>query len=91
MSKFVVTDVFGNTVIGSFAAWDHVTQRHPELRDKESIVQTTITSAEAVYETSYPARFMFKGAMILSGFGEAAFQLRWLNTDRIGSKASVFL
>jgi hypothetical protein len=73
VSKFVVTDVFGNTVIGSFAAWDHVTRRHPELKDKESIIEETITSPKAVYKTSDSARLMFKGAMILSGFWKDTF------------------
>jgi hypothetical protein len=75
VSKFVVTDVFGNTVIGSFAAWDHAVRGHPELKDKESLIEMAIASPTSVHETSNAVRYAFRGATISSGFWSNSFPI----------------
>ena len=49
MAKFVVADVFGQTVIATFASWDHVT-RHAEMAGKEEQVKDAIQHPDIVYE-----------------------------------------
>jgi hypothetical protein len=73
VSKFVVTDVFGNTVVGSFSAWDHVIQGHPEMVDQENIVKAAIVVPAAVYETSRKDRLLFRGETLSSGFWKGSF------------------
>jgi hypothetical protein len=73
VSKFVVTDVLGNTVIGSFSAWDHVIQGHPEMVDQENLVKAAIVAPAAVYETSRTDRLLFRGEALSSGFWQGSF------------------
>ena len=73
MSKFVVTDVFGLTVIGSFNAWDHVIQGHREMIDQVDTVKAAIVEPLRVYETSRTDRLLFRGQTLLSGFWQGNF------------------
>jgi hypothetical protein len=84
VSKFVVTDVFGNTVVGSFSAWDHVTEGHPEMADQEDLTKRAIASPHSVHETSTNARLMFRGVTISTGFWKGNFPKVLVNYTRNG-------
>jgi len=66
--KFSVTDVFGNTVVGSFSAWDHITKRHPEMAGRETEVKAAIERPISVHEGNIPADSLFYGDVISTGF-----------------------
>ncbi len=65
--KFVVTDRFGNTVIASYAAWDHVTQGHPEMMGKEALVQQAVENPDQVHDGRTSTHKLFT-ARVNSGF-----------------------
>ena len=67
MAKFIVTDVFGQTVIATFASWDHVTL-HPEMVGKEEQVKTAIERPDIVYEGRTPEHQVFTARNITTGF-----------------------
>jgi hypothetical protein len=48
VAKFIVTDVFGDTVIATFASWDHVTL-HTEMVGKEDQVKAAIARPDKVF------------------------------------------
>ena len=73
VARFLVTDIFGQTVVGSFSAWDHVVKGHPEMADKEDLVKQAISSPLAVHETSSATRRLITGARITSGFWSGSF------------------
>jgi len=73
VSKFVITDVFGQTVVGSFSARNHVVDGHIEMIDQEELVKRAISSPKSVHETSDPARRLFRGATITMGFWKGNF------------------
>jgi len=66
--KFTVTDVFGQTVIATFASWDHVTQHHPEMVGKEEQVKAAIEHPHVVYEGRTPEHKVFTARNITTGF-----------------------
>jgi hypothetical protein len=68
VAKFIITDVFGRTVIGPFAAWDHVLEGHPEMDGREELVKEAIIRPVSVHATRDPARRLFRGKTITSGF-----------------------
>ena len=67
MAKFVVADVFGQTVIATFASWDHVT-RHTEMVGKEEQVKDAIQHPDIVYEGRTAAHKIFTTRNITAGF-----------------------
>ena len=67
MAKFIVTDVFGQTVIATFASWDHVTL-HTEMVGKEEQVKAAIENPDAVYEGRTPEHKVFTARNIKTGF-----------------------
>ena len=67
MAKFIVTDVFGQTVIATFASWDHVIL-HTEMIGKEDQVKAVIESPDAVYEGRTPEHKLFTARNITTGF-----------------------
>jgi hypothetical protein len=73
MAKFVVPDVFGQTVVGTFSAWDHVLQGHAEMANYEELVKQAISSPKSVHETRDPARRLFRGATITTGLWNGSF------------------
>ena len=68
MAKFIVTDVFGETVIATFASWDHVTTRHTEMIGKEDQVRIAIEHPDSVYEGRTPEHKLFTARNITTGF-----------------------
>lgn len=66
--QFVATDVFGNTVIGSLSAWDHIEKRHPEMKGHENDVKGAIEHPVSVHEGNTNNRRVFRGAEITTGF-----------------------
>lgn len=73
MSKFVVSDVFGQTVVGSFSAWDHVVDGHPEMADKLDLVKQAISAPKSVHETGTSTRRLIRSETITSGFWKGSF------------------
>jgi len=73
VSKFVITDIFGQTVVGSFSAWNHVIDGYKEMIDQEELVKRAISSPTSVHETSDPLRRLFRGATITTGFWKGNF------------------
>jgi hypothetical protein len=74
VAKFVITDIFGTTVVGTLAAWDHVLDGHPEMSDKEDLVKEAIINPTCVHQsTKDPARRLFRGATISSGFFKGSY------------------
>ena len=67
MAKFVVTDVFGQTVSATFASWDHVT-RHTEMIGKEEQVKATVQHPDTVFEGRTSAHKIFAARNITAGF-----------------------
>ena len=67
MAKFVVADVFGQTVIATFASWDHVI-RHTEMIGKEDQVKAAIEHPDIVYEGRTPGHKLFTARNITTGF-----------------------
>jgi hypothetical protein len=67
VAKFIVTDVFGNAVIATFASWDHVT-RHTEMVGKEDQVKAAIEHPDVVYEGRTPNHKLFTARNITTGF-----------------------
>ena len=67
MAKFIVTDVFGQTVIATFASWDHVTL-HPEMVGKEEQVKAAIEHPHVVHEGRTPEHKVFTARTITTGF-----------------------
>jgi hypothetical protein len=67
VAKFIVTDGFGQTVIATFASWDHVTL-HPEMVGKEEQVKAAIERPDVVYEGRTPEHKVFTARNITTGF-----------------------
>jgi hypothetical protein len=65
---FTVTDVFGNTVVGSLSAWDHVQKRHPEMVGREDQAKVAIERPVSVHEGNTPNTKVFKGDVLTTGF-----------------------
>ena len=66
MAKFIVTDVFGQTVIATFASWDHA-MLHTEMVGKEDYVKAAIEKPDVVYEGRTPEHKLFTARNITSG------------------------
>jgi hypothetical protein len=66
--KFTVTDVFGQSVFGSFAAWSHVEKRHVEMTGREDQVKAAIEKPLSVHEGNKANRLVYRGQQIASGF-----------------------
>jgi len=71
--KFIVTDVFGKTVVGSFSAWDHVQRRHPEMAGRENEVKSAIERPTSVHQGDTPSDQVFRGELIQGGFWKGSF------------------
>lgn len=69
----MVTDVFGRTVVGPFAAMDHILEGHPEMNGREDLIKQTITRPVSVHETSDVTRRLFRGSTIGTGFFKGSF------------------
>jgi len=67
VAKFIVTDVFGQTVIATFASWDHVTL-HSEMVGKEEQVKAAIERPDIVYEGRTPEHKVLTARNITTGF-----------------------
>jgi hypothetical protein len=67
VAKFVVTDVFGDTVIATFASWDHVTL-HTEMVGKEEQVKAALERPDVVYEGRTSEHKVFTARNITTGF-----------------------
>jgi hypothetical protein len=68
VAKFIVVDVFGQTVIATYASWDHLTQRHAEMVGKEDQVKEAIETPDVVYEGRTPEHKLFTARNIKTGF-----------------------
>jgi hypothetical protein len=66
VAKFIVTDVFGQTVIATFASWDHATL-HTEMVGKEDYVKAAIERPDMVYEGRTPEHKLFTARNIKVG------------------------
>ena len=82
MAKFVVADVFGQTVIATFASWDHVI-RHTEMMGKEDQVKAAIEHPDIVYEGRTPAHKLLPRGISRQDSGQAVSRLLWYNTETI--------
>jgi hypothetical protein len=82
--KFNATDVFGQTVVGSFAAWDHVKKGHPEMAGREDQVKTAIEQPVTVHEGNKPHTLVFRGQQIAKGFWRNASVLAVVEYRRNG-------
>jgi hypothetical protein len=71
--KFTVTDVFGQTVVGSFSAWDHLQRRHPEMAGRENDVRAAIERPVSVHVGQTNADRLFRGERFQSGFWTGNF------------------
>jgi long-subunit acyl-CoA synthetase (AMP-forming) len=71
--KFIATDVFGRTVIGSLAAWSHAERGHPEMVGREDQVKVAIEQPAAVHEGNAPGILLFRGQTITAGFWKNSF------------------
>jgi hypothetical protein len=68
VAKFIVTDVFGQTVIATYASWDHVIQHHAEMVGKEVLAREAIENPDKVYEGRTPEHKIFAARNIKTGF-----------------------
>ena len=68
MANFIVTDRFGQTVIATYASWDHVIQRHSEMAGKEDQVKEAIENPDVVYEGRTSEHKIFSAQNIKAGF-----------------------
>jgi hypothetical protein len=73
VAKFTITDIFGQTVVGSFSAWDHLVKGHSEMADKEEHVKQAIEHPLAVHLGNTPADRLFRGSTIQTGFWNGSF------------------
>jgi hypothetical protein len=71
--KFIATDVFGNTVVGSLSAWSHVQTRHPEMIGREDQVKVAIEQPVSVHQDDTPNVSLFTGQVITTGFWKDSF------------------
>jgi hypothetical protein len=83
--KFVATDVFGNTVVGSDSAWSHTQGRHPEMLGKEDAVKLAIEQPVSVHRGGTPAVSLFKGQTIAAGFWKGSFVIAVVEYTKKGS------
>jgi hypothetical protein len=82
VARFTVTDVFGRTVVGPFAAWEHVVGGHAAMADFEDLVKAAISRPKSVHQTSDVARRLFRGSTIVTGFWRSAFPCVVVEYDR---------
>jgi len=66
--KFIATDVFGRTVIGSLGACDHAERGHPEIVGREDQVKVAIEQPVSVHEGNDADTLLFRGQTITTGF-----------------------
>lgn len=71
--KFIATDVFGNSVVGSLSAWSHVESHHPEMVGREDQVKVAIEQPVSVHRGEAPDVSLFKGQVITTGFWKDSF------------------
>jgi hypothetical protein len=75
VAKFTVSDVFGQTVVGSFSAWDHVEKRHPEMADKEEEAKQAIEKPAAVHLGNTASDRVFRGETLQTRFWKGSFPI----------------
>lgn len=67
MAKFIVTDMFGQTVIATFASWDHLIL-HAEMIGRDEQVKAAIENPDVVYGGRTPEHKVFTARSITTGF-----------------------
>ena len=73
MSRFTISDIFGQTVVGSFSAWDHIVKGHTEMIDKEEAVKHAIEKLVTVHLGNTASDRLFRGETFTSGFWNGSF------------------
>jgi hypothetical protein len=93
MARFTVSDVFAQTVVGPYAAWDHAIKYHPEMKDKENEAKRAIEKPVAVYLGNTAADRLFRGETLASGFWKGAFPVVVVeyNNQNIGFLRTAYL
>jgi hypothetical protein len=71
--KFITTDVFGQSVVGSLSAWDHIEKRHPEMAGRENEVKAAIERPISVHAGNMSGDKKFYGQQIAAGFWKDYF------------------